>query len=103
MVDVLNDYGYDAVGATNGREALARLRASAALPCLILLDLMMPVMDGRGFREAQLLDHELAKIPVVVVSAYGNSAKHAEELGAVAHLDKPLKLATLLQLIERFC
>ncbi len=65
IVEFLDDNGYEAVGASDGREALQKLGASSdAPPCLILLDLMMPVMDGRTFRERQLQLPELAAIPV---------------------------------------
>ena len=59
---------------------------------MILLDLMMPIMDGPTFRERQLSDPELAAIPVIVLSAYRGVAKRAAELNVEDHLDKPLKL-----------
>jgi CheY-like chemotaxis protein len=57
--------GVDAVGAENGRRALATLRAGFR-PCLVLLGLIMPDVDGIRFREAQLADDRLASIPVLV-------------------------------------
>ena len=104
IVEFLGDNGYDAVGAAHGREALDKLAASSdPPPCLILLDLMMPVMDGRAFREQQLQDPDLAEIPIVVFSAYRDVAKTAGELHAVGHLPKPLKLEELLRMIRRHC
>ena len=65
VVEFLDDSGYRAVGASNGRAALERLTGdSEPPPCLILLDLMMPIMDGQSFRERQLQIQSLAAIPV---------------------------------------
>ena len=64
---LLADAGYDTMTAENGSRALERMRARR--PCLVLLDLAMPVMDGWEFRERQLADPELAKVPVVCITA----------------------------------
>jgi CheY-like chemotaxis protein len=103
IVEFLDDQGYQAVGAADGREALDKLNASDSRPCLILLDLMMPVMDGRSFREKQLQTPGLAEIPVVVFSAYRDLAKTASDLNAAGHLAKPLKLADLLRTVRQHC
>jgi CheY-like chemotaxis protein len=103
LVEFLEDHGYEAVGAANGREALSELGAGARLPSLILLDLMMPFMDGRSFREEQLADPALSEIPVIVFSAYQDVAATAGELHAVAHLKKPLRLPDLLRLVQEHC
>ena len=103
IVEFLGDQGYDAVGAADGQEALDMLDGADPRPCLILLDLMMPVMDGRAFREHQLQIPELAQIPVVVFSAYQDVAKTAVALNAVGHLAKPLRLPDLLRTVERHC
>ena len=66
---ILRSRGYRVEVAANGAEALARLRARAPLPCIILLDLMMPVMSGWELRSAQLADPVLAGIPVIVLTA----------------------------------
>src|SRR5262245_22499124 len=66
--EVLDDEGYETAAAGNGAEALAWLR-EAPLPALILLDLMMPLMDGWRFREEQLKDDRIAAIPVIVMTA----------------------------------
>ena len=92
-----------ALGAAHGREALDLLQAAAQKPALILLDLMMPVMDGRRFRQEQLGRAELAAIPVVVISAYMDTQEHDAELQAAAYLNKPLSLATLLPLLRALC
>jgi CheY-like chemotaxis protein len=103
IVEFLDEQGYEAVGAADGREALAKLAASEPQPCLILLDLMMPVMDGREFREHQLQTPAIAEIPVIVFSAYRDVARTAGDLNAAGHLEKPLKLTDLLRTIQRHC
>jgi CheY-like chemotaxis protein len=101
LIETLEDYGYQASGAANGAEALAMLRTSPR-PCLILLDLMMPVMDGRGFREEQLKNPAWADIPVVVISAYGNVEAQAQEL-ATAFVRKPVSTRPLIDVVRRYC
>ena len=96
---VLEDAGYRTVLAANGREALEVLRAGPP-PDLILLDLMMPVMDGWEFRNEQLRDGMMAAIPVVLFSASGNVRDKAAELKLAAYLEKPIDLHTLLTMIE---
>ena len=100
LAEALEDEGYQVRTAANGKEALALLRSSPP-PCLILLDLMMPVMNGWEFREQQLGDPALAEIPVYVISAAGNVA------GAPVPKDrfiaKPIMLEHLLNLVEQAC
>lgn len=71
--------------------------------CLILLDLMMPVMDGWAFRVEQRQDPNLRDIPVVVLSAAMDPAQEAARLGAIAGLGKPLNIARLLNLVAQYC
>jgi CheY-like chemotaxis protein len=103
LVDLLDDSGYEAVGALHGGEALEKLRTTTPSPCLILLDLMMPVMDGQTFRDRQLQDPTLAGIPIVVMSAHRDAATAAGALRAEAYLTKPLKLDELLGIARRLC
>jgi CheY-like chemotaxis protein len=70
---------------------------------MILLDLMMPVMDGRAFRTEQRRDPELAGIPVVVVSAYLDVGQEVEEMGVERFLRKPLDAKVLLNAVEENC
>ena len=102
LLDVLQDNGYEAAGAVNGRDALQKLKQGEH-PCLILLDLMMPVMDGRAFREEQLRTPALAEIPVVVVSAYRDVEARSAGLEAKAHLTKPLQIEDLLRVARQYC
>jgi CheY-like chemotaxis protein len=96
---VLRDEGYDVEVARSGREGLARL-ARGALPSLILLDLMMPEMDGIDFRRAQLADARLREIPVVIVSARPDVAACAERLRADDYLQKPMSFQELLHVVQ---
>jgi CheY-like chemotaxis protein len=99
---LLETEGYAVQSAANGREALAHLRGRAR-PDLILLDLMMPVMSGWEFREAQKADPALADIPVVIVSAASEVGQKAVALQAAGYLQKPVDADHLLVLVRRLC
>ncbi len=103
LEEVLEDADYQPISAANGRDALDRLRECEPKPCVILLDMMMPVMDGREFRSAQQQDPELAEIPVVLLSADARLEQTAEALKPAAALRKPVDLAALLEAVEKFC
>jgi len=103
LVEILGEHGYEVVGVADGHEALAALRGPGERPCLILLDLMMPRMDGRAFRAAQVADPGLADIPVVVLSAYRDVAENAREMNVAEHLCKPVRLADLLRIMRQHC
>ena len=89
--------------ASNGRQALDWLHQCPSHPCVILLDLMMPVMDGRTFREEQLRDPVLADVPVVVLSADGRAAQRTAIRDVTRRLAKPIRLGTLLEVIAGYC
>ena len=101
--EVLQDHGYDVLEAGNGHDALELLRGESHPPCVILLDIMMPVMDGWQFREAQRSDPALANIPVVVLSAQSHLQRGPEGVGASAFLKKPVQLPPLLATVARYC
>jgi CheY-like chemotaxis protein len=103
LVDLLEDEGYQVASAANGEEALALLRSGTARPCVILLDLMMPVMNGWQFRGEQQSDPALASIPTLVLSAGENLARTATTLDAQAFFSKPIDLDALLQTVAAFC
>ena len=103
IIELLEEAGYEAVGAADGLQALEQLRDPADRWCMVLLDLMMPNMDGRTFRAEQLQDPQLAPIPVVIVSAMTDVAEAAEELGVAAHVTKPVRLQRLVQIVDQFC
>ena len=92
--------GYDVAAVANGRDALDHLRSHADT-CIVLLDLMLPVMGGAQFRRAQLHDRSLAWIPVVVVSGSIDGAARARELGARSFVAKPVDLDRLRAALRR--
>src|SRR5262245_26146338 len=97
--EILIDEGYIVDAVEDGAKAL-RYLAEHPAPALILLDLMMPNMDGVEFRNRQLADAALAQIPVVVVSATHTGAAVAEQLGAADYLGKPLSIDELLHVVQ---
>ena len=86
--------------APDGRAALDLLHRGAR-PGLVLLDLMMPVMNGWQFREAQRAEPDLADIPVVIVSGDARLDRRTAELAGVEWLRKPLDLDVLLDMVGR--
>jgi CheY-like chemotaxis protein len=100
MAQLLSLEGYRAETAPNGRDALRYLECGDR-PDVILLDLMMPVMDGWEFRRRQVADPTIATVPVVVLSAVDPA--RAGDLGGAAFLKKPLDFDQLLALVRRFC
>jgi len=102
LTEILSDEGYDVIGVGSGREALAYLHA-ATRPSLILLDMMMPEMDGWQLRLELRKDPALAQIPVVILSAHDDVRNAALALGATDYLRKPLRAESVLEVAERFC
>lgn len=97
----LEQSGYLVIAAVDGREAIALLR-SGVRPSAILLDLMMPVMDGWDFRQEQRSDPALRDIPVVVITASGFSASTVRtQLGDVEVIAKPIQRAELFRALAR--
>ncbi len=94
VVEVLAGEGYDVMGASDGAEALSKLRAHHA--DVVLLDLMMPGMNGWEFCAAQKGDPELRGIRVIVVSALGRVAG----IDACGFLQKPFEVAQLLDVVK---
>ncbi len=102
VADVLQAAGYCTAIAGNGREALDHLRKNNH-PDLILLDMMMPVMDGWQFREEQRKLPALYSIPVVTVTADGDARGKAASIHAAGHVVKPFMIDSLLDEVERIC
>jgi DNA-binding response OmpR family regulator len=103
IADLLRDEGLDPHVVTNGRAGLAALRASP--PRVVLLDLMLPDMDGQAFRAAQLSMPSVRDIPVILLSA-----THARDIRAqvqilevAAGFEKPFDIEELLDAVLRFC
>ena len=100
MAQLLTLEGFNAATVANGREALEYLR-NVARPDVILLDLMMPVMDGWEFRRRQQADPAVSAVPVIVLSALDPS--RAADVNANAFLKKPLDFDRLLTLVRGYC
>jgi CheY-like chemotaxis protein len=100
MAQLLILEGYNAATVANGREALEYLH-NGSKPEVILLDLMMPVMDGWEFRRRQQADPDLAPVPVIVLSALDQT--RAGNVDATAFLKKPLDFDRLLDLVRIYC
>ena len=96
--DIFDVEGYTVASSSNGQEALDYLR-NAPSPDVIILDLQMPVMDGWQFRREQKKDRRLAKVPVVVVTAFGAPTN----IDAAAILQKPVDVEELLGVVRHYC
>jgi CheY-like chemotaxis protein len=103
LVELLEDHGYRATAAANGLEALQRLRGDGFRPCVIILDLMMPVMDGATFWTEKQRDPALADIPVIVLSAHRHAFEEADLTGVKRFLAKPVDLHRLLGVVGEEC
>jgi len=96
---ILQASGYAPVVARDGAEALRRLRAGP-LPRVVLLDMMMPIMDGKQFRDEQLRDPAIAEVPVVVMSGDAHVDERMAELRVAKWLRKPLDIDDLLAAVR---
>ncbi len=101
LQEVLSSEGYQVRTARHGLDALQQLRSSATLPNLILLDLMMPVMDGRSFLKQIQEENptQWGAIPVVLISASGE-AMHPD-LETASTLRKPIDLESLFEVVQQ--
>jgi CheY-like chemotaxis protein len=100
LSEALELEGYAAVCVENGKAALSHLTGGAR-PCMILLDLMMPVMDGWTFRQEMLKDQTLAEIPVIVMTAA--TPARAASIASEAILYKPLHMGDVMDLVQQHC
>jgi two-component system, chemotaxis family, chemotaxis protein CheY len=102
LSELLDNKGYSVIQAENGRRALDVLRkVPPQTPCIVVLDLAMPVLDGHQFLKYRAEDPRLRHIPVVVVS--GNPRPPQPLEGIEAYLQKPLEPEVLLEIIRRTC
>ena len=97
LAEILTDAGYEPATAANGQDALAYLD-NGGTPSLIVLDLMMPVMDGWTFRRELLRRPGGDRVPIIVFSGFGSPSVSRME-GRVRYLAKPIKMETLLSMI----
>jgi CheY-like chemotaxis protein len=100
LSELLDANGYEVLEAENGQIALDVLKNTPRFPCVVLLDLSMPVLDGREFLRRRASDPILRKIPVVVVSGSNQPADPIE--GIDEYLRKPVKFERLIEIIEHF-
>lgn len=101
---ILEMEGYEVCTAANGQEGLNVLKETKKVPSLIILDIMMPVMDGWTFRTEQLKLEGAANVPVIVMTADGHASEKATKMNAHGFIQKPIhSLDSFLETIVRFC
>ena len=103
LVTFLGFAGFDVLTACDGRDALHRLACAGTVPAVILLDLMMPIMDGIEFRSHQRSDIRLREIPIVCLSARHDARETAARLGLSEFLAKPFELDAVVAAVWRHC
>lgn len=100
LVLLLKSHGYETMTAGNGGEALDEMRRRR--PCVVLLDVQMPIMDGWQFREAQLEDPAIRDVPIVCITGLYDPEEVTRRLG-VPCLPKPANFADVIREVERAC
>lgn len=107
LTEAIESEGYTAISVPNGRDAISMyvqdVPKEAELPDLILLDYVMPHMNGAGFLQRARKSHRLAKVPIILMTADAKAAQKATKYGADGHLHKPLELDELFSAIEKHC
>jgi two-component system chemotaxis response regulator CheY len=103
IASILEDAGYEALRAANGLEALRQLGDHKGRCDLILLDLLMPVMNGWDFRRKQRQVPAFADIPVLLMSAGAHMATVSGELNAAGYVTKPVEMSDLIAAVQRHC
>ncbi len=98
VVEILESSGYEVVPADDGQQAMSYLAAAEEAPAAVLLDLMMPVIDGWGCVRAMRADDRLWQIPIVIMS----EAEEGVAAGADMFLRKPFRVDELLETIDHF-
>ena len=102
LLAILDLNGFDAVGIEDGAEALAYLAGCSPPPRLVLLDMLLPGMDGIDFRHAQLADGRIADIPVVILSGTAKQLPLGP-LRPAGFLQKPVDPTQLLAVVRQHC
>lgn len=102
LVEFLEDSGFRVSTASDGHQALMQLR-SGTPPCLVILDLLLPYMDGFELRREMLAEPRLAGIPVVVTTALSAEFRRENTLQALAYLSKPIDTGRLMELVRSQC
>ena len=99
--ELLTGEGYNVLCAENGQIAFNLLHSLKVLPSVVLLDIMMPVMDGWQFRILQTQEPKFARIPIVVMTADGQAPQKAAKMNAPGYVQKPIDVEKLLATIIR--
>lgn len=103
LKEILEGASYHVVTATDGQDALAQLEARQAdPPALILLDLMMPKMDGFQFMSALSLHEAFKDIPIIAMSADSQIKQKLHNTMASTYVKKPLKISALLEVVREY-
>lgn len=102
LKELLTITGHEVATAHNGQEALELLSSMSNLPQLIILDLVMPVMNGFDFRKTQLETKSISRIPVILLTANNSFKDYKEILQAHEFLNKPVEAKDLLYIVENF-
>lgn len=98
--ELLEYAGYEVMEAGDGKMAIDLLETSPSLPSMILLDLMMPALNGYAFREIQQNNPKISQIPIVLMTAGTDIEIKGQSLEAMAYLRKPFDIDTILNLLE---
>lgn len=101
LAELLEDEGYEVTTSENGEQAREILQQKR--PCLVIMDLMMPVLDGWALRAWMLAQPDLADIPVLLLSARPDVDEEAHRLRAVAGLTKPMSIERLFEHVAEHC
>ena len=96
-------FGYQTEVAANGQEALDKLTQMKSPPCMIFLDIMMPVMSGPQFCARRKEDPRLAEIPIIILTADDHAKRKAADLGVNEGLTKPVSLTDLRAVASKYC
>jgi DNA-binding response OmpR family regulator len=102
LAELLALRGFKVVTVEDGREALDTL-ASGLSPCLIILDLMLPIVNGWEFRSQQLADPRFSGIPTIILSGVNDLEAESQRLQAIAFVPKPLDIDFLFKTVEQYC
>jgi CheY-like chemotaxis protein len=99
IIELLESEGFRTESAINGKDALDLL-GKIPKPCLVLLDMMMPIMNGREFLDRVMADSSLSPIPILVVSAV---ADRTNTTGSIGFLKKPIDIDMVLKMVNKYC
>lgn len=102
LIDFLESLGFSIESARDGKEGLMLLKRDSPLPGVILLDMMMPVMDGPTFQSEVAHDPSLSGIPIIVMTADPLLLQTALDRGAQAGVKKPMDLDELMKTLQKF-